>query len=100
MYDVSVTSLQLLRPRVEIVTLAYSYKVFDYRRLFSNILINVWLMCMVNLLHLSCSKQMALKQIHTWPPISERLSMSSRPSDATNQLSAAAMESRFWITEE
>ena len=26
-YDVSVTSLQLLRPRVEIVTLAYSYKV-------------------------------------------------------------------------
>ena len=57
-------------------------------------------MCMVNLLQLFCSKQMALHKFTRGCQSLEGYPCSSRPSDATNQLSAAAVESLFWKTED
>ena len=57
-------------------------------------------MCMVHLLQLFCSKQMALNKFTRGRQSPEGYPCSSRPSDATNQLSAAAAESSFWKTEE
>ena len=56
-------------------------------------------MCMVNLLQLFCSKQMALHKFTRGCQSLEGYPCSSRPSDATNQLSAAAVESLFWKTD-
>jgi len=64
------------------------------------LLINVWLMCMVNLLQLFCSKQMAHNKFTRGRQSPEDYPCSSRPSDATNQLSAAAVEIWFWKTED
>jgi len=57
-------------------------------------------MCVVNLLQLFYSKQMALNKFTRGRQSPEGYPCSSRPSDATNHLSAAATESCFWKTEE
>ena len=57
-------------------------------------------MCMENLLQLFCSTQMALNKFTHGRQFLEGHPGSSRPSDAMNQVSAAAMESWLWKTEE
>jgi len=64
------------------------------------LLIDVWLLCMVNLLQLFYSKQMAVNKFERARKSTEVYPCSSWPSGATNQLSAAAMESWFRKTEE
>jgi len=51
---------------------------------------------MVNLLQLFCSNQIALNKFTRGRKSPESYQCSSRPSDATNQLLAAAIESWFW----
>ena len=53
---------------------------------------------MVNLLQLFYSNQMALNKFTCGCLSRAGYPCSSQPSDATNQLSAAAMESCFWKT--
>jgi len=53
-------------------------------------------MCMVNLLQLFYTKQMALNKFTRGRQSQEGYPCFSRPSDATNQLSATAVEIWFW----
>jgi len=85
---------------VEILDLEYHKTFCLQNALQQQLLINVWFMCMVKLLQLLYSKQMALNKFTRGRQSLEGYPCSSRPSDATNHLSAAAMDSWFWKTEE
>jgi len=63
------------------------------------LLTNVWLLCMANLLQLFYSNYIALSKFTRGRKSPEGYPSSSLPFDATNQLSAAAMESWFWKAE-
>jgi len=64
-----------------------------------HMIINVWLLCMANLLQLFYSYLIALNKFTCGRKSPEGYPCSSRPSDAKNQLSAAVMESMFWKAE-
>ena len=98
MYDIIVSTSSKHGNSESLTACTYSFCL--QKAVQQQLLINVWLLCMMNLLQLFYSNQLALNKFTPGHKYPEGYSCSSRPSDATNQVQAAAIESWFWKTEE